>query len=342
MFGIAFFIRPTSAIGVAAPLLCWWLARAARRSGRVAALLSFAVPSGAIAFLFLLVNKLQNGSWWLTSYARERLYAGENGYRFSNWKPGAERESAVAHALVRRPLAASLAHTAVAMLRLNFNAFGWPSSFLFAFFAAGPWSRALALSLASYCAIHFFAQDAGVDTFGPHHYVELAWPILLLTVVGARRLAERLREIMPAAPGCALPSGRRALSLPLALLAAFTLLAWSHYVPLRMQAVGSIADDVLAPAAAAKAQGLRHAVIFATYRFTPRHLGCRPSRPMHFVAWRPNNDPDLRNDILWVNTTDLAASRELMSHFPGRRGYLMRYTRRCEIVFLPLDQFTAP
>jgi hypothetical protein len=47
--------------------------------------------------------------------------------------------------------------------------------------------------------------------------------------------------------------------------------------------------------------------------------------PAHFLLWRPNNDPALENETLWVNHLSVEADRELMARFPDRRGFLLRY-----------------
>ena len=46
--------------------------------------------------------------------------------------------------------------------------------------------------LGSYFLLMLFQRDWGIDTFGPVHAFELSLPILVLTIVGARNLSERL------------------------------------------------------------------------------------------------------------------------------------------------------
>jgi len=54
------------------------------------------------------------------------------------------------------------------------------------------------------------------------------------------------------------------------------------------------------------------------------------------VLWRPNNDPDLLRDVLWVNHINVQEDRVLMAMFPGRRGYVMIWDD-ARVRFLPLD-----
>jgi len=75
-------------------------------------------------------------------------------------------------------------------------------------------------------------------------------------------------------------------------------------------------------------------VIFSALPFAPP---CGTS-PNHFVFFRPVNDPDLANDILWVNHVNLDEDRRLMASLRGDRpGYVMRWTPPCNVVFDPID-----
>jgi hypothetical protein len=78
--------------------------------------------------------------------------------------------------------------------------------------------------------------------------------------------------------------------------------------------------------------GLHRAVIFAPLPFAPR-CGVVPA---HFVFFRPVNDPDLRNDILWVNHLSIEEDRRLVESLTGRTGYVMRWTPKCDVTLLPL------
>ena len=63
------------------------------------------------------------------------------------------------------------------------------------------------------------------------------------------------------------------------------------------------------------------------------------SKPTHnYVYFRPNNDPDLKNDVLWVNNLSLEENRGFMRHFPGRKGYVLLRGKDCRVVFIPLSK----
>ena len=73
-------------------------------------------------------------------------------------------------------------------------------------------------------------------------------------------------------------------------------------------------------------------MIFAPWPFAPR---CRGG-PAHFVFFRPVNDPDLRNDILWVNHLNLEDDRRLIETLGDRTGYVLQWTPKCDVTLLPL------
>jgi hypothetical protein len=93
--------------------------------------------------------------------------------------------------------------------------------------------------------------------------------------------------------------------------------------------------DVDAPFAAVREAGLGRAVVFAPRPFTPQ---CIAAPTGHFLFFRPNNDPALRADVLWVNHLSVEEDRRLMARFPGRRGWLLRWLPGCRASLRPLDE----
>ena len=148
-----------------------------------------------------------------------------------------------------------------------------------------------------------FQHDWGVDTFGPVHALEMALPIVLLTVVGARNLGHRLAAA-----------------------------ALTPTAPVRLHGVNQIAEHVNVAWQAPDRAGLHHAVVFAPFPVAPPCGGT----PSHFVLFRPPNDPDLRNDVLWVNTLDDADNRRFVDSMPGRAGYVLRWTPDCRVRLQPV------
>src|SRR5262249_50394922 len=198
-FSLGFFIRPWATLGIGLPMLLEWLRdrRSARGADLYRSLAPFLVPAMLMAAVFFAINAAQNGSVWINAYGRYLSYMKENGYRFSGWN------EELIHAftfrfdrsLLYQPLFAG-----AALFRLNFDLFGWPCSFLFMFFAG--WRRVgwLWLSLPTFLLLQQYLApfDAGIDSFAPVHFVETAWPILLLSVLGLRHLCEREATLAPA------------------------------------------------------------------------------------------------------------------------------------------------
>jgi hypothetical protein len=161
------------------------------------------------------------------------------------------------------------------------------------------------------------------------HAFELALPVLVLTIAGARDLSERLTW---AQTEDVHPPRWRWSAFPPALLAALMVTAWLGFVPVRLEAVRQIAAHVNVALRAPATAGLHRAVIFAPWPFAPR---CNDG-PAHFVLFRPVNDPDLRNDVLWVNHVGVDEDRRLVASLPGRTGYILQWKPTCEVTLIPL------
>jgi 4-amino-4-deoxy-L-arabinose transferase-like glycosyltransferase len=328
-FGVAFFVRPTSALGAGLPVLVTWLwgLRRLPPARRPVALTAFAAPAAALAVLFLSVNHAQTGSALKPAYLREAEYARENQYRFTNWsvRSGYVENTPVVHFDFGRSWSEHLAYSGLALLRLNFALFGWPGSLLFVVLAPGRGpGLMLTASFVTFCLVHLAVLNPGLDTFGPHHYFELAWPVLLLSALGLARTARGLGQL-----------AARATPYPAALAVALILVSVLQYTPIRLGVIASIAAHVNRARDALAAAGIHRAVVFTPQPFPVRAAGC--SWPRHFVGWRPHTDPDLANDVLWVNHVSVEENRKLMDTLPGRRGYVLQWDATCRPRLLPLD-----
>ncbi len=322
-FCVAFFIRPTSALGVGLPLLVWWLL-GLERGSRVRSLAAFAVPAVAFAALFLTVNRLQTGSFFEVAYQRAYTYAEENDFRFSLW-PHAIEGGAFTE-IGFHDAGRSLAVAAAALFRLNVTLLGWPCSLLFALFAGRGRLRAvLKLSVLSYFVFHFSTNNVGIDTFAPMHFFELAWPLLLLTVCGLETLTAALSRLagLPA-------SWRRG---PAAAACALVVVSLASYVPVRFGVIGRVADNVAMPFRAVREAELGPSVVFVHYPFIQY---CRSAPTEGWVFVRPNNRPDLSDHVLWVNHLSVEKNKLLMRRFPDREGYVLAWDPSCRVVFLRL------
>ncbi len=190
-------------------------------------------------------------------------------------------------------------------------------------------TRLLWLMMSLYLVATLFQRDWGFDTFDPMHAFELSLPVLTLTIAGAQNLQARLARGEYAGLGWS-PSQRLAFSP--ALLGSLMLTAWSGFVPVRLEAVRQIASHVNRALEAPAAAGLHNVVIFTSWPFTPECKGV----PRHFVNFRPVNDPDLHNDILWVNHLDLETDRRFLRTSPGRTGYVLTWNPGCSVRLVPL------
>lgn len=323
-FSAAFWIRPQSALALGVPLLLLWGLDLRRRpKGRaLAAVGSFAVPGAAFAALFLATLWAQNGSPWMTGYARYVRYVAENGFSFTTFRP--QHVTSVPGLGLTNPLVAAV-RTGAGLFRLNFDMFGWPSSFALAALAIRGTTRetrVLWAMVVGFGLVFLFVMDAGIDSFGPVHMFELTLPILILSIVGVRRLQDRLvRPLL--APG---------------LLVGLIVSAQIGFVPVRLHALQQITAHLAEALDAPERAGIHHAVVFAPTPFAPTCDGT----PHNFVNFRPVNDPELQQDILWVNDLGLEEDRRFMAGFPDREGYVMRWSPACEVEFYAIHGARAP
>ncbi len=314
-FGLGVLIRPLSTLGLGLPILAGWFVNVVRQSPaeRRLAIVAFAVSALAMAALLFAVNLAQNGSALTTSYARSQQYMREVNFRNVGWSAAAPPASLTRYILGNGEWELSFARTTIGLVRLVYDLFGSPLLLILVVLA---WSarpaRILWLSALCFVVVHFSLSDSGVDSFGPVHFYELAWPLVALAGVGFARLASLAREWRPALHD----------SWSLLVVAAAVVVSLVGFVPVRLHALKIIASNVSAPEDALKARGISRAVIFTAGLFVDQQC-IAPTR--HFVFFRPNNDPGLRNDILWANHLGWEEDMGLMKWFPGRTPYLMTW-----------------
>lgn len=332
LFGAAFFIRPTSAFGVGAPLVAWWALGVMKREGaaRARAAAAFAVPAALLGATFLLVNKSLTGSFGTTAYQYAARLIRDSGTHLSVVWTGNQRrylDAAVAHFAFDRGPRDVLAWLALGLYRFQAAVFGWPCAWILLPFAPrGALRRVLAAGFALFCLVHMFALDPGVDFFGPHHYFELALPMVLLTVAGGAALHRWARGL--AVDRADTPSLRALGAAPVALVLVMAALSVGVHVPRRLATLAMAADDARKPVEMVERAGIHNAVIFAQVPFHPGPQ-CEPRRPHYLVQWRPLHDPDLRDDVLWVNHRDPERDRALLATMPGRRGFVFFWQDGC-------------
>jgi hypothetical protein len=330
--GIAALIRPSSALGTGGPILLFWAADTLRgpRAEVPRRLVAIAVPGLLALGLLVGINKAQNGSYTLFSYVREVQYAKENGFRFNNWGvPGLRELASTANPhLQSRAWTSDVANAGIAVLRLDLNLFGWfPSLVLAAFAAKRRGAALLGAMVAGHFIVHAGVLDPGIDTFGPHHYFETAVPLVLLTALGISAIAQWM------------PSDRLA---PGALVVGLTLFAVTSTFPQRVRALSEMAADVNFVRDRLAAEKVSRAVVFAPRPFTASFARCGGRNARHFVYWRPNNDPWLKNDILYVNHVSIEEDQKLMTKFPDRPGIVFFFGKDCRRELVSIDAPDAP
>lgn len=324
-FGLAFWIRPLSALGIASfPVLWWarqqWTTRDA--SGRRAAYAVFGSVSAVMAAVFLGVNDAQSGSPFSVAYAEALRYAEANRYRFTLWVRPANidvPDLGIGHEVT----------AGVAIFRLAFTGFGFPGAFVLALIGAGHrQGMVFAGSAVGFLATMAFTKSAGIDPFGPVHAAELMLPALVLVVLAFARI--ETWEVRRNDDDKVLISWTLALAIGAVLSSAVL------YVPKRVQALERMGQGIARPFELLRTSKIDHAVIFAPRPFIPR---CATGFVRHYVYWRPISDPELEDDVIWANHITTELDRGLMeARFPDRKGYILAWqNHNCQPVFLPLE-----
>jgi hypothetical protein len=324
-FSLAFFNRPLTAVAIGTPLLVLWLRTTWRSGARNQRLIAFLAPAGVFGALFLVVNHVQNGSPLRISYAAAIDYAQSNQWRFTHWT---EKSRMSVGFLDTSLYSRGLAENGLALFRLNASSFGWPASLIFLPLA---WrhkeARPLWWMLLLFVLLHLTIATAGIDSFGPVHYFELALPLILLTVLGALRVS-RFLATMPSQ----LARYQRA---PITAVCVMILLSLTAFSPRRIGAVGDMAERTNAVLRAPEQANLSNAIVFV-------HMGlnrCHRGTTRGFVFQRPNNDIHHKNSVLWANHLSVSKDKLLMEAYPERAGYILWWQgKECAPLFIPLDE----
>ncbi|MEO1369265.1 MAG: hypothetical protein AAFX50_18970, partial [Acidobacteriota bacterium] len=171
---------------------------------------------------------------------------------------------------------------------------------------------------------HVAVGNIGIDAFAPMHFIELGWPVLILTVLGLARLTAALRS----------PVDGRFQALPLALAASMAAVAWLGYVPARAHGLHLMLENIAQPVDAVEAAGIDRGVIFVSHPWVPY---CLHPPTGGWVFGRPNNDPDLTNDLIWANHLTVDINTRVAAGL-GRPGFLLAWAPPCRAVLVPLEE----
>lgn len=324
-FSVAFFIRPLTAVGFGAWPVGWWLLQQLRNGQpgrrRLLSLGAFGVVGAAMAAAFLWVNFSQTGSPFRSAYQAAYAYAKSNHFRFSAWAGPIPR--AIPNLDFRM---APFYRTGVALYRLLIAAQGWPITGALLVLAAFQRQARLYLGAAiGLCALLTLSADPGVDLIGPVHYTELTLLVIILVTIALYGISQWEARALVAN----LPKPHLAGSLLCASLVAGLLL----YVPVRVRSIAHVTEPISEALHIPDHQGKR-LVVFSGRPFIPL---CATWPSGHFVFWRPLNDPQLENRVIWVNHLTVDLDRQLMqARFPDRDGYIQLWAKPCRRLVVPL------
>lgn len=330
LFSLAFLIRPVSALGIGFPLLVYWAMRSWKHVRRITVWIAWGIPTIAMAGLFFVFNWGQTGDPLYVAYQAYQDYSLSNQLRFSRFEIGAQMG---VHNMQFSDPVQNLALLGVGVLRANFAFFGWFSSFAWLPFALKQPKNQLAWwMVVSFLAIHFPLTDGGIDSFGPVHYTELFWPVLLLTSSGFQTLWRwvHARHTDFPTPMKVLPAG---------LLLGMVVSSFAIFIPVRSTALAQMAQATNRPFQIVEQANLKSAVIFVSRPMSPSCDGESPPPPNGHAHWPPVNDPDFQNPILWANHLSLEKDQALMKeHFPNRTGWLLAWQNGCDGILAEIDK----
>jgi hypothetical protein len=323
-FGLAFWNRPLTAIGIGAfPVLHWlvsrWRAGTARE--RALELGSFGAIALLMAAVFLGVNQAQSGDPFSVAYQEILRYATANDFRFAQWSesPGSAIDDVGF-------VPANWEAVIISIYRLAFDGFGSPAVLALALMGAGH-ARGLMFSGSAVGLLitSSFVPSSGIDVTGPVHDTELMLPAIVLIVLALERIE---------AFECS-RAGAVRLSWTLAAACALLLSCITLYVPARLATVSRLGRGVAAPFELVEEHHVTNAVIFSPRPFVP---ACATAPPRHWVYWRPLPDPDLAQDVVWVNHLTLDLDTQLHAAlFPRRAALILLWRADCVPILLPLD-----
>jgi len=292
--GVAFLIRPLTAVGVALPLVLYAVARAVRdHEGDLSRYLWLVIGFLPLAALLPAYFWTLTGNPFLAPY--------ELWWPFDRWGFGAGRGKYGYHTLGE-----GLRNTATNLAALSTHLFGWPAvslAFIVLLFLVGSADRrdALLLSVfASLVLVHIPYWTSGC-IYGPRYYFEALPTLLLLTARGVQAVARRLRSWS---------------FLPYLTLVALVLLNVTIYLPAQWQTYRGWYGVTAAPLEATRRANLHHALVFV-------HTESWTDYVPLFCA----NSPLLDSDVVYAIDLGELPNRQVMALYPDRTVFSLRGTR---------------
>lgn len=286
--GLAFNVRPLTAVGYSLPfgvLLLFDLLR--RRAGTIPLV---SVAAGGFALM------LGATLWYNQTITGNALV-----FPFTYYNA----DEAMGFGVYGHTPVMALNNLAVSFVRLNSFLFGFPVSLMFAAipfaFKLGDGDRLLAGIVGSLSFAYLFYWAPGVSDLGPVYYYEMLVPLVLLSGRGILLLH---RWVAPRFP-------QRAEYVP-AFMVVSTVIALLTFIPERMVHVRKLTDQVREPYEALEAAGISHALVLV------RSL---PNKGWVFGYRHP--DPSLNEDVILCDFADRTSNLGVIDAFPDRESYVM-------------------
>ncbi len=293
--GLAFNVRPLTAVGYGLPFGAILVADATRRRRGTLALVS----ASGIGLAIVIGATL----WYNQGVTGSALTFPFNYYN---------AEEAMGFGVYGHTPLAALRNLGVSVLRLNAFLFGFPVSLMFAAlpfaFRLTEGDRLAAGIVGSLSVAYLFYWSPGVSDAGPIYYYEMIVPLVLLSARGALALHAWVCSRFPNYAGF----------VP-AFLAVSTAVSLLTFVPERLIHVRRLTDQIREPYETIEAAGLTHALVLV------RSL---PNKGWVFGYRHPH--PALNEDVILCAYADRASNLAAIDAFPDRDSYVMWYDMQWE------------
>ncbi len=288
--GLAFNIRPLTAVGYGLPFGVLLVADAARRKRG-----TLAVIGASGAGLAIMIGA--------TLWYNQDITGNAFTFPFNYYNA----EEAMGFGVYGHTPVMALNNLAVSFIRLNAFLFGFPLSLMFAampfFFKLTEGDKIAAGIIGSLSAAYLFYWAPGVSDAGPVYYYEMLVPLVLLSARGVMMSHAWVSRRFPVHAGF----------VP-AFLAVSAVVALLTFVPERLIHVRRLTDQIREPYETIEAAGLSHALVFV------RSI---PSKGWVFGYRHP--DPSLDENVILCAFADRTSNLAAVDAFPDRDHYVMWY-----------------
>jgi hypothetical protein len=306
--GLAFNVRPLTAVGYLFPFLVLTLADVIRRRGRGSLKYVFIGAGFLLMVAFTLwYNKQITGSY--LSFPFGRYDSGEQplGARYN-------------------PLQA-LSNLAMNAIKTNLFLFGLPLSLLFFFIYVFKRDKSAADKLCfgiigSFCFFYLSYYGPGVSDTGPLYYYELLIPLVTLSARGLLWLHDLLGGLAP----------KSKTYIGSFLLVSVLISAPTFWLERSLYLV-NLTDAISEPYQVLKQSKIHNALVF---------IQSWPNQG--FVFGFRNNSPDFADDIILCRLRKGSDNLKVITRFPNRESYLLRFNvveQKTELAPISTDQLAA-